>query len=166
MSGNIITASTTEELKKIPGYPTENRFRKGMVAVIECEQKIPCNPCVKLCPRKAIAIEGSITNLPKLYGDKCIGCGMCVAGCPGQAIFMVDETFSESADLVGIPYEYLPAVSVGEMVAVADRNGQKIGIGKINKVVSNKKNDMTTVVYIAVDKGLGKEVRAIVSRDR
>ena len=29
--------------------PNETRFLKGAVAIAECFQKIPCNPCTKAC---------------------------------------------------------------------------------------------------------------------
>ena len=46
--------------------PADERFAKGQVAVIECVQNIPCNPCQDACPRGAITIEGAITNIPKI----------------------------------------------------------------------------------------------------
>ena len=36
--------------------PDETRFLKGAVAIAECFQKIPCNPCTKACVKKAIHI--------------------------------------------------------------------------------------------------------------
>ena len=162
MLNNIVKASTVEELKKYPGYPSESRLAKGIVAVIECEQEIPCNPCEDLCPRKAIVVGSPITELPVMNDDMCTGCGLCVAGCPGQAIFMVDKTYSTNEDLVGIPYEYLPVPEAGDIVSVADRNGTVIGTGKVVKVIDSKKNNKTKLIYIAVQKGCGDEVRAIV----
>ena len=34
-----------EELDNGPGIPSEGRRRRGPVAVLECIQDIPCNPC-------------------------------------------------------------------------------------------------------------------------
>ena len=34
-----------EEIKEANGWPDEERFLKGPVAVVECVQQIPCNPC-------------------------------------------------------------------------------------------------------------------------
>jgi len=31
-------------------FPSEERLLKGFVAVHECYQDIPCNPCVESCP--------------------------------------------------------------------------------------------------------------------
>lgn len=162
INDNIVKATTVEELKKSPGYPSENRFRKGMVAVIECDQEIPCNPCEDICPFKAIIIGTPITQLPVMNDELCTGCGSCVAGCPGQAIFMVNKVYSQEEDLVGIPYEYIPVPQKGDQVDVANRDGDVLGKGTIVKVVNTKANNRTNVVYVAVQKGLGDEVRAIV----
>jgi len=162
MPKNIVKASSVEELRKIPGYPSNSRFAKGIVAVLECEEEIPCNPCEDACPRKAIRIGTPITNLPVLNEELCIGCGICVAGCPGQAIFMVDKTYSEKEDLVGIPYEFLPVPKIGDLVKVANRNGEILGTGKVVKILDTKKNNKTKLIYIAVQKGYGEEARAIV----
>jgi Fe-S-cluster-containing hydrogenase component 2 len=162
VSNNIIKATSTEELKKYPGFPSEDRFKRGMVAVIECDQEIPCNPCEDACPNKSIVVGHPITNLPIMREETCSGCGLCVAGCPGQAIFMVNKVYSEKEDLVGIPYEYIPAPAVGNIVKVANRDGEEIGEGKIIKVIDSVKNYKTKVIFIAVPKGYGDEVRAIV----
>ena len=34
-----------EELSQIQKLPSDERYAKGPVAVIECVQEIPCNPC-------------------------------------------------------------------------------------------------------------------------
>ena len=33
-----------------------DRIRKGPVAVIECYEEIPCDPCRTSCPKKAITL--------------------------------------------------------------------------------------------------------------
>ena len=67
--------------------PSENCLDKG-VAIIECVQEIPCNPCVDVCPFDAISME-SINAPPIVDYEKCTGCAQCVAICPGLAIFVV-----------------------------------------------------------------------------
>ena len=80
-----------EEIKEATGWPDEERFAKGPVAIIECVQKIPCNPCEAACPAHAITVGNPITNTPVLDREKCIGCGVCTKACPNHLIF-VDET--------------------------------------------------------------------------
>ena len=43
---------TMEDVKGIT--PPEDRLNRGPVAVIECFQKIPCNPCYTKCISGAI----------------------------------------------------------------------------------------------------------------
>ena len=62
------------------------------IAVIECCEEIPCNPCMSACPHHAIVIEGGIHHIPQLKPVLCVGCGICVARCSGQAIFVVGQT--------------------------------------------------------------------------
>ena len=38
-----------EELNEIQKLPSKERYEKGPVAVIECVQEIPCNPCEAAC---------------------------------------------------------------------------------------------------------------------
>ena len=98
-----------EELASCPGVPSESRMRQGRVAVIECVQEIPCNPCSYSCKQGAITIGEQITNLPHLDEDKCTGCGQCVANCPGLAITIMDKSFSDKEAVIDFPFEYLPA---------------------------------------------------------
>ena len=70
-------------------FPPSERAERGPVAVIECVQQIPCNPCEKACPFGAIEVGPDITNLPRLDLDKCRGCGICLSKCPGLAIFLL-----------------------------------------------------------------------------
>ena len=139
--------------------PTEERFREGAVAVVECVQNIPCNPCVDACPRGAITIRGSINETPEVDFEKCNGCGLCIANCPGLAIFLVDKTHGEGRALVGLPYEFLPLPEAGERVVLLDRAGETCGEGEIVKVRNTKAQDRTPVVFLAVDEDLAMRVR-------
>ena len=73
-------AISKEELERYRVYPSEERLRKGPVAIIECIQEIPCDPCVHSCPQKAISLK-TLSALPELDREKCIGCGLCVPSC-------------------------------------------------------------------------------------
>ncbi len=152
---------TLEELKAQTVYPTEERFRKGPVAVIECTHEIPCNPCEGSCKFGAIKIGDPITNLPGLVEANCIGCGICVAQCPGLAIFIVDKTYSDTQGTVSFPYEYNPVPEVGQEVDAVDRSGKVVCRGTVVKVQNPKSYDRTPVVTVAVDLDQVETVRSM-----
>lgn len=155
-------APSTESFSKLPGYPSEERMATSMVAIIECEQEIPCNPCQDSCPHDAIFVGEPITNLPVLNGDNCIGCGLCVANCPGQAIFLLELNHTEETSVVAFPYEYVPLPKKGDTVEVVNKNGDALGEGIVLRIQNNKITDRTNVIYVEVAKNVGKEVRSIV----
>ncbi|MFH1943832.1 MAG: 4Fe-4S dicluster domain-containing protein [bacterium] len=139
--------------------PSDERFWKGPVAVVECVQRIPCNPCVDACSRGAITIQGSVNNTPEVDFEKCNGCGICIANCPGLAIFLVDKMYEGNMALVGLPYEFLPLPEEDEEVVLLDRAGEECGQGKVTKVRNAKAQDRTPIVFLAVDKALAMKVR-------
>jgi len=152
---------TKKELVDSNCYPSEERFNKGLVVIIECTEEIPCNPCEAACKFKAIKIGKPITNVPILDEDLCIGCGVCIAKCPGLAIFVIDKTYSDNEGLISFPYEYLPLPLIGSIVKAVNREGKVVSSGKVIKVLNNKSLDRTPVVTIAVPKEKLDEVRGI-----
>ena len=111
-------------------YPSKERMKKGPFPVIECIEKIPCNPCETGCARGAIKIGENIVNLPEINYDLCNSCALCVAKCPGLAIFMVDLRDEKYARL-SIPWELLPLPKKGERFDGLNRKGEKICEGEI-----------------------------------
>ena len=152
---------SNEELNKCPGCPSQERIKKGPVAIIECNQEIPCNPCEDACPFGAIKVGEPITNLPILDEEKCKGCGLCIASCPGLAIFVIDYTYSEKEASVSFPFEYLPLPKVGEIVSAVNREGKVVTMGKVIKRINSKKNDRTSIVTISIPKKWLMDVRGI-----
>ena len=150
-----------EEIKQANGWPDEERFAKGPVAVVECVQQIPCNPCESACPFHAIQIGQPITNTPQVDRGKCIGCGMCVAACPGLAIILVDKTYSETEATVSFPFEYDPLPEKGQEVDALSRAGEYVCKGHVVKVMNPKKNDHTPVVTLAIPKEYADTVRTM-----
>ncbi|KYK23384.1 (4Fe-4S)-binding protein [Thermoplasmatales archaeon SG8-52-4] len=134
--------------------PSEKQLRKG-VAIIECIQEIPCDPCVAICPVNSIFMK-DINDIPKIEYDKCTGCKRCVSICPGLAIFVIK--IQDDKAQVTIPYEFLPIPKVGDNVNALDREGNVIGNAKVIKVNSKSK---TTVITIEVEKEQAMEVRNI-----
>lgn len=149
-----------EEITSIPGFPGLEVLSEKKCVVIECSQNIPCNPCEAACPKGAITVGEPITNLPMVDKDKCIGCGLCVAKCPGQAIFLVDQTAEDYAT-VTLPYEYYPLPEKDQEVYGLSRSGQFLTMGTIVRVVMTKANDRTAVVEVKVPKEFGMLVRNI-----
>lgn len=153
------------DLSSSNNTPSDERIARGPVAVIECFEEIPCDPCQTCCPRGAITVGKPITNLPKLDFGKCNGCGICVSSCPGLAIFVIDGSFTENEGLVSVPYEFLPVPKLGQIVEVTDRSGSVIGKGRIEKVRLPKQYDSTAVISVAVSRKLLMETRGIKLRE-
>ncbi len=150
-----------EELKNSFGIPSIERMKQGRVAVIECVQEIPCNPCEGSCPFGAITIGNPITNLPHLIEEKCTGCGTCVAMCPGQAVFLINYNYSETEAEVSFPFEYLPVPEKGAAVDAVNRAGEVVCKGTVTAVRNPVAYKNTCVVTIAVPKEYINEVRSM-----
>lgn len=150
---------TMEDLKKV--MPTEERLNKGPVAVIECFQNIPCNPCYTACNRNAIKKFEDINDLPSMDHEGCNGCGLCVSKCPGLAIMVMDMTYSEKEALLKIPYEFLPLPKENACVKGLDREGKYVCDARVIKVMNPKAFDRTPILSVAVNKEFAKIVRNI-----
>lgn len=150
-----------EELKTIQKLPDDERYEKGPVAVIECVQEIPCNPCEAACHFGAIDVGEPITNLPVCNVEKCIGCGICVSKCSGMAIFVINKAYSETTATVAFPYEYYPLPEMNSEEDALNRKGEVICKGRIVKVVNPASYDHTPVVTIEIPKEYADEVRSI-----
>jgi Fe-S-cluster-containing hydrogenase component 2 len=157
---------TEAELKDSPGVPSEARRRKGPVVAIECLEDIPCNPCESSCNYDAIIVGEDITNLPHLYEDNCVACQTCVYICPGQAIFMIDESLPADRATVMMPYEYRPLPEKGDIVTALDRAGRELGTATVVKVRQTKKMDQTATVTIEVPRKWSMLARGIIPASR
>jgi Fe-S-cluster-containing hydrogenase component 2 len=150
-----------EEVMNSTGMPTKKRMEEGPVAIIECTQEIPCDPCVDACRHGAIQIGEDITRPPRLIEKKCIGCGICIASCPGLAIFVVDLNYSPEGALLMIPYEFIPLPKVNFTVITLNREGRAVGKAKVVKVSNTKKSDRTPVISLLIPKDLILDIRNI-----
>ncbi len=149
---------TYDILREKINLPSEGRLAKGPVAIIECTEDIPCDPCVEACKFGAINKESLITP-PTIDYEKCTGCTLCIDICPGLAIFVVNMNYKEGKALISIPYEMLPVPKRGEKVETLDRSGKKIGKAEVIKARKGKGG--TFVISIAVDKNLAMQARSI-----
>lgn len=148
-----------DEIKKTPGYPSKERLYKGPVAVIECPEEIPCNPCEAICTRNAIIVGSHITNLPRFNYNKCDGCGKCISICPGLAIFVVNNTYSKSEVTISVPYEIVFLPEKGESVDAVDRNGNVVCEGTVVRIQNPKSFDRTAVITFTAPKKYSDIVR-------
>ncbi len=154
---------TMEDINKV--FPSDERLNKGPVAVIECFQNIPCNPCYTACKFGAIKKFKDINDLPNIDHEKCTGCGLCISKCPGLSIMVVDMTYSDDEALIRIPYEFLPLPEEGEIVKGLDREGKYISDVTVVKVLNPKSFDRTPVISIAVKKDMIRTIRNIRRED-
>lgn len=154
-------ALSIDELKNSRLFPSVERFRKGPVAIVECVQEIPCNPCEEACKFNAISIGDSITNIPRVDEASCTGCGVCISKCPGLAIFVVDKTYSTDLAAVSFPHEYLPLPAIGSTVEAVNREGEVVCSARVIKVLCPKAFNHTTVITVAVPMDKADEVRGI-----
>jgi len=159
-----------EILKSEPGKITEYKTSDnddGIFPVIHCIQEIPCNPCSTICPTNSINIEGDpILGIPK-YEGSCIGCGKCVAICPGLAITLVDHRKDKEHPIVTIPYEVKNFhIKVGDMVAGTDINGSILGSFEVVNVLDVKANNRTQLIKIRSDKAVAAKIVSFEIQDK
>lgn len=149
----------TAYLRENGFLPSEERQKKGPVAVIECIQEIPCNPCVSACKFDAISMEG-INSIPHVDFAKCTGCMSCLKVCPGLAIFIQDK--SKARPSVTIPYEYLPLPAKGDSVTLLGRDGAALGVGTVKFVLRADAISKSSLISVEFDDpALCEQVRNI-----
>ena len=145
-----------DEIERFPGVT----HKVGVHPVMECTQNIPCNPCQDACPKGCISIGENITSLPIVVeGSECINCGMCVASCSGQAIFLVDEDCGDGTATITIPYEFLPLPQEGTKGVALGRNGKKVCDATVVSVKSAKAYDKTNLLTMRVPKEFAMKAR-------
>jgi Fe-S-cluster-containing hydrogenase component 2 len=136
---------------------------KSGLVVVECPQRIPCNPCSTSCPAGAVKPFSDINNTPEIDYAKCTGCAICVAVCPGLACFVIDISSGGDRALYKLPYEMLPLPEKGDTVDCLGRTGEVLAQGIVEAVTEPKK-DRTKVVHVSAPKDLAGGIRAIRAR--
>lgn len=147
---------TDEEVDSFGGV----KHAEGWHAVVECTQNIPCNPCQDVCPRHCINVGSNITILPTINTEaKCSNCGKCVAFCPGQAIFLVNEDMGDGTAQITLPYEFLPLPEAGTKGKALDRSGKPVCEAEVVKVMNPKAFDHTALLTMSVPKEFVHQAR-------
>ncbi len=154
-----------EELDELNVFPSEKIIEQKRVALIECVEEIPCNPCAVVCRVNGIMKE-TLCSPPIVDWEKCTGCTLCVSVCPGLAIFL--QSIKNGKGYVTLPYEFLPIPQVGMKVHLLDRSGSVVGMGYIVTPTYQAKGDAYPRWVVTVemdDPALSYEVRAIRVRE-
>jgi thioredoxin reductase/Fe-S-cluster-containing hydrogenase component 2 len=145
-----------DELSRFPGAAEA----EGLRPVIECTQNIPCNPCQDVCPKGCISVGDDISALPRLdTGAKCAGCFLCVAACPGQAIFLVNRDLGDGFASVSLPYEFLPLPEEGDLGQALGRDGREVCQASVIKSQTSRNFDKTNVLTIKVPAEMAMKAR-------
>ncbi|MDD2371475.1 MAG: 4Fe-4S binding protein [Firmicutes bacterium] len=110
---------------------------------VYCKQEIPCNPCAASCVRGAI-FKKTLTTPPIFDDEKCVGCLLCVANCPGQALFYINQ---EKGELI-FPYEFVNRPDIGEIVNLVDEFGFILGLGEVVEYIEKKAFNKTTLIKV------------------
>lgn len=164
--------NTTELEKKLeimkakPPSPKVIEFpdqEEGIMPIFHCTQEIPCNPCTTVCPQEQIeTINNQITQLPYFKGEKeCIGCGKCVAVCPGLAVTLVDYRKDEDNPTVTFPLELSKKkLEKGTEVYAVNSEGD-LGKFPVTRCRILKEFPKTQLISIKLPKKIAKIATAI-----
>jgi ferredoxin len=102
----------------------------------------------------------NITELPRVCKEAvCVGCGLCVSACPGQAVFLINANFEPGYSSVSLPYEFLPLPVVGEEGEALDRSGKPVCRAKIVGVNTSSAFDKTTVLTMKIPSDMAEKAR-------
>ncbi len=150
-------STTAEVLRSRPGDELPFIAKDPGLSVyplIRCVQEIPCNPCTDVCPVGSISIaDGSITSQPTFAG-RCLGCGRCVAICPGLAINLVVQDYDPARELAALvlPWELDDRTfgRPGDVVSTVDMEGLPVGEGRVLAVREREDQDRRRLLLLEV----------------
>lgn len=155
-----------EVMKTKPPQPVETEItykEEGIYPVFYCNQEIPCNPCTTVCDQQQIeTIDDLITQLPYFKGEQdCIGCGKCVAVCPGLAVLLLDYRKDKNNPLVTFPFELTEEkLEKGQEVVVVS-NKKELGKFEIHRSRILKEFPKTQLITIKLPSKIAKQAVAI-----
>ena len=138
----------------------------GVQPIFHCCQDIPCNPCTSVCPEKAIVIGEDIRGRPRFIGEelgtKCIGCGQCVAICPGLAVTLVDFRRDIENPIVTIAHEFpRDWIKKGDRVTVLDTEGESLGQVEVVHVAASAKLNHALLIRARAPREIARRIAGI-----
>ena len=136
---------------------------EGIYPVFYCNQEIPCNPCSSVCPQEQIeTIDNLISQLPYFKGDQdCIGCGKCVAVCPGLAVILMDYRKNKDNPLVTFPLELTNKKLEKEEKVIVVSNKGELGEFEVYKSRILKEFPKTQLITVQLPLEIAKQAVAI-----
>jgi len=147
----------------LPGELIISSKEEGIIPLFHCNQEIPCNPCTSVCPQEQVeTIDNLITQLPFFKDEKeCLGCGKCVAVCPGLAVTLVDYRKDKENPLVTFPLELTSEkIEKGkEVVIVSDQ--KELGIFEVNRSRILKEFPKTQLITVILPADIAKTAVAV-----
>jgi len=171
-----IGIKTEEDLKKFQKYseimkakpppPVDIDFshkEEGIFPVFYCNQEIPCNPCTTVCPNEQIeTIDDLITQLPYFKDDQeCIGCGKCVAVCPGLAVLLKDYRKDKNNPFITFPFELTAKKLEKDQKIIVVSNDQELGEFKVHRTRILKEFPKTQLITVKLPSEIAKQAVAI-----
>ena len=171
-----IGIKTEEDLKKLqkyseimkakpppPVYIDFSHKEEGIFPVFYCNQEIPCNPCTTVCPNEQIeTIDDLITQLPYFKDDQeCIGCGKCVAVCPGLAVLLKDYRKDKNNPFITFPFELTANKLEKDQKIIVVSNDQELGEFKVHRTRILKEFPKTQLITVKLPSEIAKQAVAI-----
>jgi sarcosine oxidase subunit alpha len=153
-------------MKAKPPLPIQQNIEikeEGVFPVFYCNQEIPCNPCTTVCPQDQIeTIDNLITQLPYFKDEKeCLGCGKCVAVCPGLAVILMDYRKDKKNPLVTFPLELTnKKLKKGQKVFVVS-NDKELGYFEIYRSRVLPEFPKTQLITVKLPSNIAKQAVAI-----
>ncbi|MCG8568569.1 MAG: FAD-dependent oxidoreductase [Spirochaetes bacterium] len=155
-----ILKSRPGEIKSIPqDYQDQKVF-----PVFHCDQEIPCNPCVSVCPRQSIVINpDNMLELPTFLPEKgCIGCLKCVAICPGLALTVVDYRKDAQNPTVTFPFEFgKEEIRCGDEITVTNKDGKYLGKYQVANLKLAPKSEATYLLSIKLPASIALQAAGV-----
>jgi len=142
----------------VPSKPKVFEKEDGIFPLFHCNQEIPCNPCTSVCPQEQIkTVNDLITQLPYFLGEQdCIGCGKCVAVCPGLAVTLIDYRKNKAYPSVTIPLELSAnKIEKGKKVLIVS-NDSEFGEYEVKRVRILPEYPKTQLITVEVPSKIAK----------